>query len=70
LIARPEIIVTGTARYPSATSASYADWSSSTFLTANARRSRESNSFTCSQARQWEPVYTMMSSAMHQFYAA
>ena len=56
LIERPFTIVTGTARNPSARSASYAESSSSTFRTVNVCPSRERNSFTLSQLCQCEPV--------------
>ena len=70
LIGRPSTTVRGTTRKPSARSASYAESSSSTFLAVNAWPSRERNSFTRSQLCQLDPVYTMMSVAIMQFYVA
>jgi len=60
--------VTGTTRKPIDVSSSYAPSSSSTFFTVNGRCSRERNSFTRSQLSQYDPVYTMISAAMSQFY--
>jgi len=67
-MARPLMTVTGTTRKPIDVSSSYAPSSSSTFLTVNTRCCRERNSFTRSQLSQYDPVYTMISDAMHQFY--
>jgi len=69
-MACPSMIVTGTTRNPIDTSSSYASGSSSMLRTVNVRRSRERNSFTLSQARQWEPLKTvMLLCAIHRFYA-
>jgi hypothetical protein len=67
-MARPSMTVTGTTLNPSDISVSYADSSSSTFLTVKARCSRERNSFTRSQLSQCDPVYTMISCAMIKLY--
>lgn len=69
-MARPFTTVTGTTLKPMDIRSAYADSSSSTFLTVNGRCSRESNSFTRSQLSQCDPVYTMISDAIIQFYAA
>lgn len=53
--------VTGTTLKPRAMRSSYARSSSSMFLTVNTRPSRERNSFTRSQACQFEPLKTIMS---------
>ena len=52
--------VTGTDRPPSFMSSSYAASSSSMFFVSNVCPSRERNSFTMSQARQWLPEYTVI----------
>jgi len=65
---RPLIIVTGTTRKPIDISSAYAVSSSSTFLTVKACCSRERNSFTRSQLSQCDPVYTMISDAILEFY--
>ena len=67
-MARPLMKVTGTTRKPIDINSSYAASSSSTFLTVNACCSRERNSFTRSQLSQYDPVYTMISEAIHPFY--
>jgi len=68
-MARPLTSVTGTTLKPIEVNSSYAESSSSTFLTVNSRLSRERNSFTRSQLSQSDPVYTMISAAILQFYA-
>jgi len=60
--------VTGTTLNPSASSASCAASFSSMFNALNGCRARERNSFTCAQDRQCEPVYTVMSRAIHELY--
>jgi hypothetical protein len=50
------MIVTGTVLKPRAMRASYARSSSSTLYASNGTRSRERNSFTCSQLRQELPA--------------
>lgn len=60
--------VTGTTLNPIDVSDSYADSSSSTFLTVNVCPSRERNSFTRSQLSQYDPMYTMISRGISQFY--
>jgi hypothetical protein len=61
--------VTGTTLNPIERSASYAAGSSSMFRSVNACPARERNSFTVSQARQCEPVNTVMWCAILRFYA-
>jgi len=63
------MIVTGTTLKPIETSSSYASCSSSMLRTVNVCRSRERNSFTCSQARQYEPLNTVMLRAIQRLYA-
>ena len=53
---RSPMIVTGTTLKPRATRSSYARSSSSTLYASNGTRSRERNSFTCSQLRQELPA--------------
>ena len=61
VITRSPATVAGTVLRPRATSSSYARSSSSTFLAVKGTPARERNSFTCSQACQALPAYTMMS---------
>ena len=68
-MACPSMIVTGTTLKPMDMSSSYAPGSSSTLRIVNVCRSRESNSFTWSHARQCEPLNTVMLRAISQFYA-
>ena len=68
-MARPSMIVTGTTLNPMDISSSYASGSSSTFRTVNVCRSRESNSFTWSHARQCEPLKSVMLRVISLFYA-
>jgi len=66
---RPLMIVTGTTRKPIDINSLYAVSSSSTFFTVKACCSRERNSFTRSQLSQCDPLYTMISEAILEFYA-
>jgi len=68
-MACPSMIVTGTTLNPIERSSSYAAGSSSMFRSVNTCRARERNSFTMSQARQCEPVNTVMCCATLRFYA-